>query len=705
MSKPYSFLLPAGVAVALAVPAALNASLHTRNNANLLDNERTRAVSAINARMDKGQPARFVNPRQASQFDNQYTPSTKIEQAQAYGDLDGPNGTIWYFTTELEYKDIPVNEYWTDHILQSYTFNIYNEKMEKVGTIHDRINYKEHEVRTVVCDLAPIVTKNFFNGDDKYEVMVGLIVNTDYYVNQNYNLVYSLGGEKVEGCDKVVYETHDQLGDVLDASEGGEENYYMVFARGGNSYVPEDASDTMDNLDRNYWGKYTGNYSEYEIYGKAAPGTVGMTSIYKRRMPTIQAPGDQQDTPVMISYMHNGKATYMFQQYDEPFYNRFDSYQDDMTQRDGNKLTIELIEVEGTTAKTVQTTKIDVVHDTSDDRVAGSYYSTGMLRYRYDIDYTNYSTDGRACFIITRQNYVAGQDKYVPSYYVYNADGQKIGTIFENADPQGVMALSDVPGHNPQYMFVTVDNVTGDYIFNFVDIKDLKTLFSISSKLVVEDSDPDQMTANLDRVPVGDSYKYIVEMRVPALDENENNLMRVAWLNADGSFDRMDEINMGQMVNYAQLFIATGCMHPTYFHSDAKQEYMLLIKRATGANKLQEELMIAQPCDIDQPAGKTILQLGPDSELGALSTIMTFNGDHGNRLMVSYVGDDGKFSQHFYNLPLDAPATGAVTDIVGEADSNAPAEFFNLQGIRVANPVPGNLYIKRQGRSTTKVIL
>jgi len=37
-------------------------------------------------------------------------------------------------------------------------------------------------------------------------------------------------------------------------------------------------------------------------------------------------------------------------------------------------------------------------------------------------------------------------------------------------------------------------------------------------------------------------------------------------------------------------------------------------------------------------------------------------------------------------------------------DANAPAEFFNLQGQRVAEPVKGNLYIKRQGAATSKVV-
>ena len=38
------------------------------------------------------------------------------------------------------------------------------------------------------------------------------------------------------------------------------------------------------------------------------------------------------------------------------------------------------------------------------------------------------------------------------------------------------------------------------------------------------------------------------------------------------------------------------------------------------------------------------------------------------------------------------------------SDANAPVEYFNLQGIRVAQPEAG-LYIRRQGSSVTKILV
>lgn len=50
---------------------------------------------------------------------------------------------------------------------------------------------------------------------------------------------------------------------------------------------------------------------------------------------------------------------------------------------------------------------------------------------------------------------------------------------------------------------------------------------------------------------------------------------------------------------------------------------------------------------------------------------------------------------------LDASSAG-IDGIV--ADNEAPVEYFNLQGIRVAEPSNG-LYIRRQGKEVTKVMV
>ena len=46
--------------------------------------------------------------------------------------------------------------------------------------------------------------------------------------------------------------------------------------------------------------------------------------------------------------------------------------------------------------------------------------------------------------------------------------------------------------------------------------------------------------------------------------------------------------------------------------------------------------------------------------------------------------------------------TSAIENVA--VDANAPVEYYNLQGVKVANPENG-IFIKKQGTKTTKVIL
>ena len=48
--------------------------------------------------------------------------------------------------------------------------------------------------------------------------------------------------------------------------------------------------------------------------------------------------------------------------------------------------------------------------------------------------------------------------------------------------------------------------------------------------------------------------------------------------------------------------------------------------------------------------------------------------------------------------------SGSAIETVEAADADAPVEFFNLQGVRVANPENG-LFIRRQGNKVEKVVI
>lgn len=74
----------------------------------------------------------------------------------------------------------------------------------------------------------------------------------------------------------------------------------------------------------------------------------------------------------------------------------------------------------------------------------------------------------------------------------------------------------------------------------------------------------------------------------------------------------------------------------------------------------------------------------------------------GNGTLNVYTEKDGAVSE---TRKVAVTKTGDTTAIEAiEADTTAPVEYFNLQGIRVENPENG-LYIRRQGSKTTKVLV
>ncbi len=58
----------------------------------------------------------------------------------------------------------------------------------------------------------------------------------------------------------------------------------------------------------------------------------------------------------------------------------------------------------------------------------------------------------------------------------------------------------------------------------------------------------------------------------------------------------------------------------------------------------------------------------------------------------------------FNTITYNFTKSDGVNDIITE-DADAPAVYYNMQGVRVANPAAGNLYIKVQGSKATKVLV
>lgn len=609
-----------------------------------------------------------INAMMAKDDDGIFAPDVVFSSNGTLGDLDGPNDELWFYTSSMVYRTIH-HEYYDEQVLLEYSFEIYDSAANLIGTVHDKMRYEENEVRVVECSLVPMVSRNFFNNDDNYEVMVRLGVNcvrtnedgsTTWLPNNYRNLVYSLGGEKeslevdtpdgdsvTKEFDKPVYRIEGSLGDVLDASVGGREEILLTFY--GESLPEYSEGDIIGGdggptVSDDFWENLTAAHISLKVCGKVdADGK--MPELLNFEIPILSMPGDQENTPFMMSFRNGDDAYYMVQYYKEVFYNKYESATDDMTMREHNSLMVDLYKVENGAVVKASTTEIPFVKD-SKDRLLFSFHSVGDFRYKEDI---NFDADGMPSFFVTRNNYFADEHSEY-SYYYHDADGKRIHTIFENAESN--MPLTNIEGFEPQQMFVTYGN--GEYTFHFVDLLSGIKKTSFSCYLETDpDSDPDMMTSNIDRTKVGDSYQYAVEMRTPTIDEYDNSIMRIGWLDADGKFLRMDEVNMGQYVKYAQSYLDGYTLRPDLYLSDDHHEYMILIKRGVSSTATREDLLIGQALNPDAPEGRDVLLLTPD-EKGSIATINPYTMLDNPMLHVYYYNsDNGSMAMEIYNLPFD----------------------------------------------------
>lgn len=113
-----------------------------------------------------------------------------------------------------------------------------------------------------------------------------------------------------------------------------------------------------------------------------------------------------------------------------------------------------------------------------------------------------------------------------------------------------------------------------------------------------------------------------------------------------------------------------------------------------------------------QSASTTFFCFDPETQNILPSYPCTVNG---NKLSWSgdfvCVDEQGGFWGWYRNCDMTLPfdvftgAEGGIENVTATTDVNAPVEYFNLQGVRVANPEAGQLVIKRQGSTVTKIVV
>ncbi len=566
-------------------------------------------------------------------------PKMTLTGGSPYGFIEGPDESVWYYTTNLIAEEVEVPgfyEGYTQTIIKGFEFTIYDNNLKEVGSISDLVEFRADETQVASVMLDACVSKKFFNSDDNYEIIVSVAYNKD--LNKNpyppvsvRSFAYSLGSAKDDtGHNTPVMEIDGYVVSTVNAAKDAwSENFYITFLTESGNMDLDDHLAALESC------KYT-----LSTYKKAGWGSQPEL-VSALDLPCVCLPGDQMDAPFFMSFLHEGEAWFALQRYQKSYFQDPAGMSDNEAPTEDNYLEITLYSLLGSKFVEEQHTSIPVVQSTEEQDLY-TFYSVGNMGYTEDIDFGNFIEGSeKASFVITRQIYSAANDNdYRTSFFVYDGDGKQVRTIAENVI--GVTPLTNLEGYEPQYMFVLLDETGEDYVFQFTDIYSGNIVASLPR--VFEGY---QMRGSVDRYYGKDSYMWGVSVNDVEIDTQGNAYEQVIWIDAAGGFlSHVDKINLGKDLAYATPYIASDAMSPYLFNTDSKREYMYLVKRYVGeGTETTEELVIASA------GGNALMTLGADATKGALAGISLINADDNAQLCIHYRNGD-KITQDIYALPF-----------------------------------------------------
>ena len=566
------------------------------------------------------------------------TPST-----DGFQYLYGPDGSQWYATStyDVELKELE-GGFTTERLIKGYSFTIYDSKFNEIGTIHDVVDFKEGETRCAQVMLDVTVTKKFFNYDNNYEVMVSLSMNKADYTVDTRTKVYSLGAAKDGEYDTPLTVIPGYPVDAVNAAiDKWSEDFFITFLT---EIQPDPDGDYPEYID--FLAGYKQVMTTYRKAGMNGEATV----LHTHEIPMLNLPGDQMSSPMMLCKNVDGKFTAIYAQYEKSLFIDPSGMGGNEDLTPDNNLVIDVYQLPASYSKELEhlsTTRIATLQNDEDDNVLYTFYGIGNLLYDRDVDYEHFSTDGRPSFIVSVDEYlISDDDNYNSSYYVYDADGNRTNTIARNTF--NYVALSDLPGHEPQMMFIhTLDDMT----FEFVDVYSCRQVMEIDQ--MYKDF---TLSTSVDRVATADGYRYAIAFGNGIVDDNDDLFAPVGWFDMNGEMIRTDMIPMGQGVELVQPYISGDALSPYVFNTDGKIEYMLLVKRRVDGNDagLREELVIST---VEDGAIHTFL---PDENKGVISTVYLIGGND-PQLILAYANDNRCIADA-YALPFTCFAGGNGTE-------------------------------------------
>lgn len=565
----------------------------------------------------------------AAQVENMRNPARRaaalatgtMPASHVFGYLNGPDGTAWTYTMDITFNA----KKW----YESVDVQVFDSKRELVGKFTDSFANLTDLDTTIVgvnnVELNALVTKKFFNSDNTCEVMLFYHAVTEDYSGLYYNDVFPL---KKDGAEKICMIPGNQVLAHDNAVDQWAEDYVMIFQRDSVVYT-----ETEDDYDMDYT-------IFFDVYTKA-----GWSSLPQKKhtfevdYDFISGAGDSS-VPIMMN-AHNRQLCYVTARYEKPFFDPDVPWNQEPVVQPDNNLILTLFNSQ---FDTVATTLIPC------DQQEGYLYTfpyVGGLRYNDDITF-DFFAEADTAYIVSFDNYQHSTDDFQTSYYVYDLRGNRLKTIAENSD--NVMWLSDVKGQEEQYCLLY--ETDAEATFRFVNLPSCEEVLRLPSNY-----HGNAISASLDRCQYGDTYRYAVSVANGDVDDEDNVYHTVAWINADGSLNRFDKVNLGKDVRLAQVNIDSRVLDPYLFNTDKDQEYMFLIKRAVEAGSSATEEVFY----VVNSKGDRLLEMEPDKELGYLVQVALLDEDTKPVLSVVYYNySTGQYTPVFVDVPFNT-LSGAGT--------------------------------------------
>lgn len=552
------------------------------------------------------------------------SPQNKVAEATAeaiddYGFLTTPDGSSWTYTAAYA---------WENNHISGVAIQIYDEEKNLVGTLNETFELLETDLWVRQVEINSLITKTFFNRDQNYELMLWVDIATKDYKGRSINNAYSLTDTasvyvcSIEGTQLMAKNTSTYSND----------SYTMVFWR------------------QEYQGETL--YYNYDVYQKATIGTVGPKLAHTFVVPYQNIAALNDPMPLMM-FQEGTEISYILSMYEKPFFVLGTSVYEDPVVNENNHFVITHYDSK---FNVTSETKIAMEKDPSSDYLYSFYY-LGSLDGQNDV-IKNYNGTGNAAYVITVDNYETSSDGSVYSYYLYDTNGNRIGTIEEHS--LGTIYMSDIAGQPKQYAFLKNEDEQEKVVM--VDVPSCERVADIALY-----NGGNTLSGQWDRVAYGDSYQYVSPLLQGDNAADGSVLQRIAWFNKNGRIHHYDTINMGQKIEYAQLYIYGPVLNPRLFDYDNAYEYMALVKRTKKNSKDKEEALL-----VCNNKGEILLELGEDPVKGVLNTIDVVNLSTNPTLFCSY-SNAGQFTIDLYPLPLSKKA------LAGEGSMENPYQIASVE--------------------------